>query len=151
MEAPLVPDYRITGISLAIHPWDYALFCGRGQITMVSQQAIAFEGEYLHIRASSDFAQEDRLDFWQKVVTTCEEHQCFKILGESSRAKPLETMEAYDIYKMFSEAGVCRKYRIAWVVRSPANVEPVFFTETVLRNRTFTTVRAFADDATAKR
>jgi hypothetical protein len=117
---------------------------------MASQQTIAFEGTHLRIQPSGDFTYQDRLNFWRKVVEVCEEHQCFNILGESSRTKPLEAMQAYDIHNVFNEAGVTRKHRIAWVAHAPSDLEPMLFTETVLKNRTFSRVKAFADIASAK-
>ena len=120
------------------------------KFVMASLPTIALEGTYLHVQPSGDFTYQDRLDFWRKVVKTCEEHQCFDILGESSRTKPLEAMQAYDIFKVFNRAGVTRKHRIAWVAHNPSDLEPMLFTETVLKNRTFSRVKAFSDVASAK-
>lgn len=118
---------------------------------MARQLNIAFEGTYLHIHAFGRSSYRAKLDFWQKVVKACEEHQCFNILGEfipNSRA--LETIEAYDINTVLNEAGVTRKHKIAWVVSDSSHLESMSFAETVFRNRARSRVRAFTDKTSAK-
>jgi len=118
---------------------------------MAVQLTITFKGTHLHVQVSGVREYRDRLDSWRQVVNACEAYQCFNILGESDpNIRPLETMEAHDTYKVLKEAGVTRKYRIAWVVHNPANLEPMLFTETVLKNRTFTGARVFTDATSAK-
>lgn len=119
---------------------------------MAGKVTITFKGTHLHVQTAGVREYRDRLDSWRQVVSACEEHQCFNILGESDpNLRPLETMEAHDTYKVLNEAGVTRKHRIAWIVDNPTKIESMLFAETVLKNRTFTGARVFTDATSAKR
>jgi hypothetical protein len=119
---------------------------------MARQLRIVFEGTYFHIHASGTSNYPAKLDFWQKVVIACEKQHCFNILGEFlPNSRPLGTIEAYDIHKVLNEAGVTRKYKIAWVILDSSHLESMAFAETVFRNNARSGVRAFADITSAKR
>ena len=59
----------------------------------------------------------------------------YLVLGLANTTKPLQTIEAYDHAKIFTQLGITQKYRIAWVELNPDAYDTTHFIETVLKNR----------------
>jgi len=114
------------------------------------QLKIERKGEYLSVQASGKLTYEIALDAWRRIVNSCEVHQCFNVLGVQNMDNPMTTMEAYDHQKIFAEAGVTHKMRIAWVDLNPATYDATWFVETVLLNRGLVNGRLFTNVNDAK-
>ena len=96
---------------------------------------IRYESDYLHVRHTGDDSYQISLELWSRIAKACEKHQCFNILGESDTNKLLSTMDSFNHIKVFREAGITPKHRIAWVNHNPAAKQQFKFIETVLKNR----------------
>jgi hypothetical protein len=102
---------------------------------MTAEIEITFEGDHVRVRADGAKDYEVAEEVWTGVASTCEEHQCFKVLGTAHTTVPLEVMDAYDHARLFEGLNIDSRYRIAWVELNPNNVDIIAFTETVLMNR----------------
>jgi len=96
---------------------------------------IRYESDYLHVQHTGDDSYQIALELWRRIAKACEKHQCFNILGESDTNKLLSTMDAFNHIKIFQDAGITHKHRIAWVNHNPAAKQQFKFIETVLKNR----------------
>jgi len=96
---------------------------------------IRYESDYLHVHHTGDDSYQISLELWRRIAMACQKHQCFNILGESDTNKLLSTMDSFDHFKIFRDAGITHKHRIAWVNHNPAAKQQFKFIETVLRNR----------------
>ena len=96
---------------------------------------VEFKGDYVHARQYGPDSYDASLELWRRIMTMCEQNNCFNILGENFVTKPLTTMEAYDHITIFKDVGVTFQHRIAWVHHIEETAEPVRFMETVLLNR----------------
>ena len=96
---------------------------------------IRYGSDYLHVQHTGDDSYQIALELWRRIAKACEKHQCFNILGESDTNKLLSTMDAFNHIKIFQDAGITHKHRIAWVNHNPAAKQQFKFIETVLKNR----------------
>jgi hypothetical protein len=96
---------------------------------------VTFEGDYVLVIADGDkdYRYMDRL--WRTVATTCEQHDCFKVLGLADTRTPVEAVEGYDLPNLFRELGIGPHYKIAWVEKNLDARDTVEFVQTVLANR----------------
>ncbi len=89
-------------------------------------------------------------ELWSAVVAACDAHNCFDILGSSELEQPLSTMVALAHAEIFTEVGITRRHRIAWVGEDTVSQDMLEFTETVLLNRGKLTGGLFATVEEAK-
>jgi hypothetical protein len=118
---------------------------------MTYELTIVPMGDYLHVTASGELNYDNALDVWRRIVSACQEHGCYKVLGEQNMDNPLTTIEAFDHQKLFAEAGVTLGMRIAWVDLNPDTFEMTRFVETVLLNRGLVNGKLFTDVEEARR
>ncbi|MFI4875728.1 MAG: hypothetical protein ACIALR_10340 [Blastopirellula sp. JB062] len=102
---------------------------------MSDENVIEFLGDHIHVigRGNVGFAASLRL--WKRIVAACEEHDCYKILGEARTEETMSTIDGYKHIDIFREAGVTWKHQVAWVAEDEAKYKELKFVETVLRNR----------------
>ena len=112
--------------------------------------SITRQEDYIEVKVSGVATYASAIHLWQSIAQTCEEHQCFKVLGEQSVKNSLSTMEAWNHQKIFREAGITSKYTIAWVDSNPHTYETTKFIRTVLHNRDIAYGKLFSDIALAK-
>jgi hypothetical protein len=74
---------------------------------------IRYESDYLHVQHTGDDSYQIALELWRRIAKACEKHQCFNILSESDTNKLLSTMDAFNHIKIFQDAGITHKHRIA--------------------------------------
>lgn len=117
---------------------------------MNSKTSVTFEGEYILVQLTGENSYEVSLNLWHKAVEACEKNKCFNILGVSRTNNPLNTMDAYNHIKIFAEAGITHKHRIAWVEKNLEAAETFRFIETVIKNRGLGTGHLFHDISEAK-
>jgi len=117
---------------------------------MSSQLTITFEDEYIQVRSDGEKNYQFALRLWMEVAETCRQHECYKVLGIARTTIPLKTLDGYNHYKIFQQAGITRRHRIAWVELNPDAYEAVDFVEMVLRNRAVAQIRLFSDVVEAK-
>ena len=96
---------------------------------------IRYGGDYLHVQHTGDDSYQISLELWHRIAKACKKHKCFNILGESNTNKLLSTMDAFNHIKIFQDAGITLKHRIAWVDNNPATKQQFRFIENVLKNR----------------
>ena len=101
--------------------------------------AIAFDishsNSLLEVRVIGNINEIDIKKLWGAIVEACDTHNCYDILGISELDAPFSTMDAFSHHEIFTEVGVTRRHRIAWVNLDAESREMLEFTETVLRNR----------------
>ena len=117
---------------------------------MSTQLKITFENKYVQVHSDGEKSYQFALQLWTEVAQTCSQYNCFKVLGIAKTTIPVTTLEAYDHYKIFKQAGITRQHRIAWVELNPEAYKTSYFVETVLRNRGMSYVRLFSDIEEAK-
>ena len=108
------------------------------------------QNEYIDVKVSGIATYASAIHLWQSIAQTCEEQQCFKVLGEQSVKNSLSTMEAWNHQKIFEEAGITSKFKIAWVDTNPHTYDTTNFIRTVLRNRDIAYGKLFSDITIAK-
>ena len=96
---------------------------------------ISFEGDHILVRSDGAKDFEVSTMLWTKVAKSCEEHQCFRVLGVANSTIPLEVMDAYDHARLFESLRIDHRFRIAWVELNPDAIDIIAFVETVLGNR----------------
>ena len=87
---------------------------------------------------------------WEDIVETCNENNCFRILGISKLNEPIPAMDAYDHLSLLQAVGVNSQHRIAWVAGRPELMERLRLAETVLRNRGSINIRVFDAEKSAE-
>lgn len=112
--------------------------------------SITRQDDYMEVKVSGIATYANAIQLWQSVAQACEEQQCFKVLGEQSVKNSLSTMEAWNHQKIFLEAGITSKYKIAWVDSNPHTYETTNFIRTVLHNRDIAYGKLFSDIKLAK-
>lgn len=105
---------------------------------------------YLHVTVRGIGNYENAVYFWQKIVEACNQHQCYKVLGEQYLLDSVSTMEAFDHPAMFKKLGITTKYRFAWVDKNPRTRETTQFVYDVLASRSISYGRMFNDIDSAK-
>lgn len=118
---------------------------------MKYEMKITPENGYLHIQVTGEASYTDTLEFWQKVAKACEEHQCYKILGEQNLTKTLTTSEAIDYPKLYKKAGMNESHLVAWVDHNPRTKETTTFIHDILANRFIGKGKVFYNTEDAKR
>lgn len=106
---------------------------------------------YLHIKVKGIGNYDNALYFWQKVVDACEEHQCFRVLGEQYLIDSVTTLEAYDHPTMFKKLGITSKYQFAWVDNNPRTRDTTELVYNVLASRSLSYGKMFRDVESARR
>ena len=96
---------------------------------------VTFEGDHVLVIADGDkdYRYMDKL--WREVATTCEQHDCYNVLGLADTRTPVEAVEGYDLPNLFRELGIGTHYRIAWVEKNLDARDTIEFVQTVLANR----------------
>lgn len=105
---------------------------------------------YLHVTVRGIGNYENAVYFWQKIVEACNQHQCYRVLGEQYLFDSVSTSEAFDHPAMFKKLGISRKYLFAWVDNNPRTRETTQFVYDVLANRSVSYGRMFKDVESAK-
>ena len=108
------------------------------------------EKYFILVKQAGEDSYEVSLELWKEVAKACKKYQCFNILGISDTT-PLKTMGAYDHHKIFDEAKITMKHRIAWVENNSKAIEMLLFAETVLKNRGRLNGKVFANVVEAKK
>lgn len=90
---------------------------------------------YIHVEVSGAADFESALAMWQQIVKACDEHQCYKILGEQYLKTTLKTSEIIDYPSLFKKAGMTSSHLIAWVDHNPRTRDTTEFIRDVLTNR----------------
>lgn len=108
------------------------------------------DSNYVHVVATGDASYENANEMWRSIVSTCNQLQCFKILGENRLRNGLSTMDAWKHQQIFQESGVSSKMRIAWVDQNPNTFPTTEFIGQVLSNRAMINGRLFKDVEKAK-
>ena len=106
---------------------------------------------YIHVRHYGRDSYDITLDMWRRIVATCEEYNCFNILGETKTMNRLSTMDNYDHITIMKQAGVTLRHRIAWVAHGPEALADLRFVETILLNRGLANGKVFTSIEEAKR
>jgi len=102
---------------------------------VISETTITLEGDHVKVITKSHKDIEYARDLWRNIVETCQEHDCYKVLGLSYAENPMPVLDGYAHAELFRELGVTGAYRIAWVEHDPVARESTEFVETVLFNR----------------
>jgi len=117
---------------------------------MTDNIVIEYVRPFIHARQYGPDSYEASLELWNRIVSACEKHSCFNILGESFTTVELSTIAAYDHVKIFRSAGVTWKHRIAWVHHVEETADAMRLVETVLVNRGLANGRLFPTVEEAK-
>ena len=117
---------------------------------MSYEMDIKFADGFLLVEVTGEDNYDVSHEIWMNIAQACEERDCFNVLGVSDMTNALATMEAYDHQKIFAEAGITLRHRIAWVEKNPEARKMIEFVETVLKNRNMVNGRVFSDVSEAK-
>jgi len=96
---------------------------------------VSFENNHVLVIADGDKDYHFMDRMWRQVAATCEEHNCFNVLGLANTTTPLEAVEGYETAALFQELNIDQRYRIAWVEMNEDARDIVDFIQTVLENR----------------
>ena len=102
---------------------------------MSYEMSVTFQGEYIEARSTGDKSYQTAATLWQEIIKTCEEHNCYKVLGIGESTTGMPTMDAMDHEKLFKDFAITRKYKITWVELNKEALGSIKFLETVLLNR----------------
>lgn len=106
--------------------------------------------QYIHVQVRGMGSYENAVYMWKSVVEACEQHQCFKVLGDQYLFDSVSTAEAFDHPALFKKLGISKKYIFAWVDNNPRTRETTEFVRNVLANRSIGYGRVFTDLDTAR-
>ena len=118
---------------------------------MAVKYSINYVNSTIEIRASGIPDRASIAQMWKDIVSACNEHHCFSILGIANLERPLSLADAIDHQAIFLEAGVPIDHRIAWVQENPNARTRTEVAETILLNRGVLNGRLFADEFEARR
>lgn len=96
---------------------------------------VTFEGDHVLVISDGDKDYRYLERLWHEVTTTCEQHDCYNVLGLANTRTPVEAVEGYDLPNLFRELGIGQHYRIAWVEKNQDARDSIEFVQTVLANR----------------
>ena len=102
---------------------------------MSYEMSVAFKGDYVEARSVGDKSYQTAVTLWQEIIKTCDEHNCYKVLGVGESSTGMSTMDAMDHEKLFKDFAITRKYKIAWVELNEDALGSIKFLEMVLLNR----------------
>lgn len=102
---------------------------------MRNSLTITFEGDHILVRSDGEKDMEFATKVWSQVAATCEESNCFNVLGIAKTQIPVEALDGYDHARLFRDLDIDGRYRIAWVETSADAVDVAQFIELVLTNR----------------
>jgi hypothetical protein len=120
------------------------------EMYMSYEVAITPEDKYMHVVVTGLANYENARDLWEKIAAACEEHQCYRVLGEQRMINSMSTVDAFNHQKIFLDLGIGPKYRIAWVDHNPSTFETTDFIRTVLFNRDLGFGKLFSNISQAK-
>lgn len=106
---------------------------------------------YLHVKVSGMGNYDNAVFFWKTVVEACEQHQCYRVLGEQNLLDSVTTLEAFDHPAIFKQLGITTKFQFAWVDHNPRTRDTTEFVYNVLANHSVSSGRMFHDVESAKR
>lgn len=76
------------------------------------------------------------LEMWKKVIATCEENNCFRILAISNIDRPLPAADVFNSADFFASVGLNEKYRLAVVAKNTDVHESHQIAALALKNKT---------------
>jgi len=100
-----------------------------------NELTITVKANYILVRSDGDKDLDFAEKLWTQVAATCEENDCFNVLGIARSSTPLEAMDGYDHARLFVDLHIDHRYRIAWVEFNSEASDMARFIETVLSNR----------------
>jgi len=102
---------------------------------MENKLIVTFEGDHVLVIADGDKDYRYMETLWSEVAATCEQNECYNVLGIANTTTPVEAVEGYDLPAIFRELRIGQHYRIAWVENEQDARDMVEFMVTVLANR----------------
>ncbi|GGY62280.1 hypothetical protein GCM10011613_02180 [Cellvibrio zantedeschiae] len=117
---------------------------------MPNTMDITLQDNYLHVVISGSSTYDNAVMLWRTIADTCNQHNCFYVLGEQDMSSAISTMDAWNHQTIFEEAGITSKFVIAWVDKNPKTFEHTEFIRTVLANRNIGYGKLFSDTEKAK-
>jgi hypothetical protein len=96
---------------------------------------ITVESNFIRVQSYGRKDIEFATDLWTQMVKTCNEDNCFRVLGISDTTVAMEAIDGYEHARLFEDLGIGPKYRIAWVELNEKARDMTIFIETVLINR----------------
>lgn len=111
---------------------------------------ISHSDALIKVHVTGNLNEDDVRQLWAAIVEACTSFDCYDILGISDLDRPFSTEDAYNHHQIFTDVGVTRRHRIAWVNRDPESRNILKFTESVLLNRSKLTGGLFASVDEAK-
>ena len=103
---------------------------------------IKYKGNYIYAKRYGSCEYDESLEFWARVVEACKKHRCRNILCESF-ITGVSTFQGVRYSKIFPEAGMTPRHRLAYVYRVPDAEADIRFVETYLINRGLLNGRVF--------
>ncbi len=102
---------------------------------MENKLIVTFEGDHVLVIADGDKDYRYMETLWREVAATCDQNECYNVLGIANTTTPVEAVEGYDLPTIFRELRIGQHYRIAWVEKKQDARDMVEFVVTVLINR----------------
>lgn len=105
---------------------------------------------YIYVEVFAKGNSDDVLAMWKNIVATCNQQECFNILGINRSKAGIDTLTGLEHHTVFTEVGIDHRYRIAWVGESQRTYESIEFIKNVLANRSTGYGKVFSNEAEAK-
>lgn len=102
---------------------------------MENKIEVTFEGDHVLVIADGDKDYRYIQSLWREVAATCDQHECYNVLGIANTTTPVEAVDGYDLPMIFRELRIGQHYRIAWVEQKQDSRDVLEFVVTVLKNR----------------
>ncbi len=102
---------------------------------MENKIEVTFEGDHVRVIADGDKDYRYIQTLWREVAATCDQHECYNVLGIANTTTPVEAVDGYDLPMIFRELRIGQHYRIAWVEQKQDSRDVLEFVVTVLKNR----------------
>ena len=77
---------------------------------MSYEMSVVIKDDYVEARSVGDKSYQTAVTLWQEIIKTCDEHNCYKVLGLGESTTGMPTMAAMEHEKLFKDFSITRKY-----------------------------------------
>ncbi|NOQ90933.1 MAG: hypothetical protein GQ549_08315 [Gammaproteobacteria bacterium] len=116
---------------------------------MKNNYLISCKEDYVEATSDGPMTLNCMIQLWSKIIHTCKECTCTKILNISNSVTPITVSEAINHLKSFEHLGITNDYRVALVELNPVCGESSLLVESLLSSYGMD-IRSFLDIEDAK-
>ena len=112
--------------------------------------SITYKETYIEVISKGSKNLESATHLWKKIVATCQEHDCYKILGLAQSENRFSTSDTHAHAEMFRSLGIDKKYKIAWAETNQDALQQFNVMESILQSYGFINTQVFDNPINAK-